>query len=82
VRQPTDRFILARLEKEGLEPSPEADKAELLRRVSFDLIGLPPTPQEEAAFLADTSPNAYEKQVDRLLASPRFDVAGFSALRG
>lgn len=72
VRQSLDRFILARLEKEGLEPSPEADKAALLRRVSFDLTGLPPTPDEEAAFLADRSPNAYEKQVDRLLASPRY----------
>ena len=72
VRQPLDRFILARLEKEGLEPSPEADKAALLRRVSFDLTGLPPTPEEEAAFLADSSPGAYEKQVDRLLASPRY----------
>jgi hypothetical protein len=72
VRGPIDRFILARLEKEGLQPSPDADKASLLRRVSFDLTGLPPTPQEEAAFLADSSPNAYEKQVDRLLASPRY----------
>jgi hypothetical protein len=72
VRQPLDQFILARLEKEGLEPSPEADKAALLRRVSFDLTGLPPTPAEEAAFLADSSPGAYERQVDRLLASPRY----------
>ncbi len=72
VRQPLDRFILARLEKEGLQPSPEADKAALLRRVSFDLTGLPPTPAEEAAFLADSSPGAYERQVDRLLASPRY----------
>jgi hypothetical protein len=72
VRQPMDRFILARLEKEGLEPSPEADKGALLRRVSLDLTGLPPTPEEEAAFLADSSPGAYEKQVDRLLASPRY----------
>jgi Protein of unknown function (DUF1549)/Protein of unknown function (DUF1553)/Planctomycete cytochrome C len=72
VRQPMDRFILARLEKEGLKPSPEADKAVLLRRVSFDLTGLPPTAEEEAAFLADSSPGAYEKQVDRLLASPRY----------
>jgi mono/diheme cytochrome c family protein len=72
VRQPLDRFILARLEKESLEPSLEADKAELLRRVSFDLTGLPPTAQEEAAYLADSSPNAYEKQVDRLLASPGY----------
>jgi hypothetical protein len=71
-RQPFDRFILARLEKEGLSPSPEADKSALLRRVSLDLIGLPPTPEEQAAFLADSSPNAYEKQVDRLLATPRY----------
>src|SRR6185503_14039656 len=70
VRQPLDRFILARLEKEKLSPAPEADKAELLRRVSLDLTGMPPTPEEQTAFLADTSPNAYEKQVDRLLASP------------
>jgi hypothetical protein len=72
VRQPMDRFILARLEKEGLRPSPEARKAALLRRVSFDLIGLPPTAEEEAAYLADSSPNAYEKQVHRLLSSPRY----------
>src|SRR3984957_16841502 len=72
VRQPLDRFILARLEKEGLQPSPEAEKALLLRRVSFDITGLPPTPEEEAAYLADSSANAYEKQVDRLLASPRY----------
>ena len=72
VRQPLDRFILARLEKEGLQPAPEATKSELLRRVSLDLTGLPPTPQEEATYLADPSPNAYEKQVDRLLASPRY----------
>jgi hypothetical protein len=72
ARQPLDRFILARLEKEGLAPSPEADKASLLRRVSLDLTGLPPTPAEQANYLADSSPNAYEKQVDRLLASPRY----------
>src|SRR5215471_10130097 len=71
-RHPLDRFILARLEKEGLSPSPEADKSALLRRVSLDLTGLPPTPQEQAAFLADSSPNVYEKQVDRLLTSPRY----------
>src|SRR5499427_7339912 len=71
-RQPLDRFILARLEKEGLSPSPEADKSVLLRRVSFDLTGLPPTPEEQALFLSDSSPNAYEKQVDRLLASPHY----------
>jgi hypothetical protein len=72
TRQPLDRFILARLEKEGLAPSPEADKAALLRRASLDLTGLPPTPEEQARYLADSSPNAYEKQVDRLLASPRY----------
>jgi len=71
-RQPFDRFILARLEREGLTPSPEADRSALLRRVSLDLTGLPPTPEEQASFLADSSPNAYEKQVDRLLISPRY----------
>lgn len=71
-KQPLDRFILARLEKEGLGPSPEADKAELLRRVSLDLTGLPPTAEEQAAYMADSSPNGYQKQVDRLLASPRY----------
>ena len=72
AHQPLDQFILARLEKEGLAPSPEADKAALLRRVSLDLTGLPPTPEEQATYLADSSPNAYEKQVDRLLASPHY----------
>ena len=72
VRQPLDRFILARLETEKLKPSPQASKAALLRRVSLDLTGMPPTPEEQAAFLADASVNAYEKQVDRLLASPRY----------
>ncbi len=67
-----DRFILARLEAAGLRPSPEADRATLLRRVTFDLTGLPPTPEEADAFLADDSPDAYEKAVDRLLASPRY----------
>ena len=71
-RQPLDRFVLARLEKEGLSPSPEADKSALLRRVSLDLTGLPPTPEQQASFLADSSPDAYEKQVDRLLASARY----------
>jgi hypothetical protein len=71
-RNPIDRFVLARLEQEGLSPSPEADKETLLRRVSLDLIGLPPTIPEIDAFLADKSPNAYEKQVDRLLASPHY----------
>jgi Protein of unknown function (DUF1553)/Protein of unknown function (DUF1549)/Planctomycete cytochrome C len=72
VRQPLDRFVLARLEREFLQPSPEATKAELLRRVSLDLTGLPPTAEEQAAYLANTSPNSYEKQVDRLLASPAY----------
>ena len=70
VRSPIDRFILARLEKEGLRPSPEADKVTLLRRLSLDLIGLPPTIAETDAFLADQSSNASEKQVERLLNSP------------
>ena len=69
---PIDAFILARLEKEGLKPAPEADKATLIRRASLDLTGIPPTAQEVDAFLADTSPNAYEKLIDRLLASPRY----------
>jgi hypothetical protein len=67
-----DHFILARLEKEGLPPSPEADRAALIRRVTFDLTGLPPSPAAVDAFLADRAPGAYEKVVDRLLASPRF----------
>ena len=72
VRNPIDAFVLARLEKEGLKPSPEADRATLLRRLSLDLIGLPPTIEEVDAFLEDKSPNAYEKQVERLLASPHY----------
>jgi hypothetical protein len=71
-RNPIDNFVLARLESEGLKPSPEADKATLLRRVYFDLTGLPPTPAAIDAFLADHSPNAYEKRVDQLLASPHY----------
>ena len=71
-RTPVDHFILARLEQKNLTPSPEADKATLIRRVSFDLTGLPPTPAEVDAFLADTSPRGYEDLVDRLLASPRY----------
>jgi mono/diheme cytochrome c family protein len=72
VRNPIDAFVLARLEKEKIAPAPQADRATLLRRVSLDLIGLPPTPQERDAFLADTSPQAYDRVVDRLLASPHF----------
>lgn len=71
-RNPLDAFILAAIEKQGLSPSAEADPQDLLRRLSFDLIGLPPTPDEMRAFLADKTPGAYERQVDRLLASPRF----------
>ncbi|MBI3852436.1 MAG: DUF1549 domain-containing protein [Verrucomicrobia bacterium] len=69
---PIDNFILGRLEKEKLKPSPEADKATLLRRLSLDLIGLPPTIAELDAFLADKSPDAYDKQVERLLKSPHY----------
>ena len=72
VRNPIDALILARLEKDGLKPSPEADKPTLIRRVTFDLTGLPPTPAEVDAFLADQSPEAYGRLVARLLASPRF----------
>ena len=71
-RNPIDRFVLARLEKEGLKPSPEADKVTLIRRLSLDLIGLPPTIAEVDAFVADTRPDAYERLVDRLLASPHY----------
>lgn len=71
VSTPVDAFLLARLESQGMKPSPPADKRTLLRRVTFDLIGLPPTPEESDAFLKDETPDAYEKVVDRLLASPR-----------
>lgn len=71
-RNEIDRFILARLEQEGLTPSPDAEKGRWLRRVTYDLSGLPPTVEEADAFLTDTSPNAFEKVVDRLLASKRF----------
>jgi hypothetical protein len=71
-RNGLDYFILARLEKEGLSPSPEAERATLIRRVTLDLTGLPPSPAEIDAFLADKSPGAYEKVVDRLLASPHY----------
>ncbi|MDO8544904.1 MAG: PSD1 and planctomycete cytochrome C domain-containing protein [Opitutaceae bacterium] len=72
IRNPIDNFILARLEREGLSPSPEVDKPRWLRRVSLDLIGLPPTPQEVETFVADTSATAHERVVDRLLASPHY----------
>ena len=97
VRQPNwprtslDRFILARLEERGLTPSPAADRRTLLRRVTFDLIGLPPSPEEVASFEADCSPDAYAKVVDRLLASPHYgerwgrhwlDVARYADTKG
>ncbi len=71
-RNEIDRFILERIEKEGLQPSPEADKATLIRRIALDLTGLPPSLAEVDAFLADDSPDAYERVVDRLLRSPRY----------
>ncbi len=72
VRNPIDQFILARLEKEHLKPSPEADKQTLLRRVSLDLTGLPPSPEEIKEFVEDKRSDAYERVVDRLLASPHY----------
>ncbi len=72
VRNPIDTFILAKLEEAGLAPAPAADPAVLLRRLSFDLTGLPPTPEEVDAFVQDHSPDAYEKLVDRLLASSQY----------
>jgi hypothetical protein len=91
VRTRMDRFILAKLEEKGLAPSPEADRRTLIRRASFDLLGLPPTAQEVEAFVADRSPGAYEKLIDRLLASPRYgerwgrywlDLARYSDTKG
>ncbi len=90
-RTPIDRFILAKLREKGLEPAPPADKRTLLRRVTFDLTGLPPTPEEIDAFLADSSADAYEKVVERLLASPHYgerwarhwmDVAHYAETHG
>lgn len=72
VRNPIDRFILARLAREGIEPSPEAGKRTLVRRLGLDLAGLPPEPEDVARFLADDSPQAYERLVDRLLESPHY----------
>jgi hypothetical protein len=72
VRTPVDAFILARLEAEGLTPSPEVERSRLLRRVYLDLIGLPPSVEEVEAFLADDAPDAYERVVERLLASPAY----------
>jgi Protein of unknown function (DUF1549)/Planctomycete cytochrome C len=72
VLNPIDAYVLARLQKEGLAASPEAGKTSLIRRVTLDLTGLPPTPEEVSAYLKDDSPGAYERVVDRLLASPAF----------
>jgi hypothetical protein len=72
VKNPVDAFILARLKKEGLHPAPLADRGTLIRRLYFDLIGLPPAPQEVAEFIADKSPDSYPKLVERLLASPHY----------
>lgn len=72
VRNPIDAFVFNRLDREGLSPSPEAERETLVRRVSLDLTGLPPTPRELDFFLNDPSPEAYERLVDRLLASPHF----------
>ncbi|GIW82481.1 MAG: hypothetical protein KatS3mg105_4288 [Gemmatales bacterium] len=91
VRNPIDAFILRKLDEKGLSFSPEADRLTLLRRASFDLTGLPPTPKEVQAFLADKDPRAYEKMIDRLLASPRYgerwgrfwlDLAGYADSEG
>jgi mono/diheme cytochrome c family protein len=91
VRTSVDRFILARLEAKGLSPSPEADRRTLIRRATFDLLGLPPTPEEVEAFVKDTSADAWEKVVDRLLASPHhgerwarhwLDVARYADTKG
>jgi len=73
---PIDAFILARLKKEALNPSASADRATLIRRVYFDLTGLPPGPADVAAFLADRSPDAWEKLVEHLLASPHYGELG------
>ncbi len=71
-RNEVDWFVLAKLDESGMQPSPKTDRARLLRRVYLDLIGIPPSPQEVDAFLADASPQAYERVVDRLLASPKY----------
>ena len=72
LKNPIDAFVLAKLESEGIEPSPEAEREKLIRRLSLDLTGLPPTPDEVASFMADSRPDAYQRQVDRLLDSPHF----------
>lgn len=91
IRTPVDAFVLAKLEAAGLSPSPAVDRRTLIRRLTFDLIGLPPTYDEVKAFVADPSPNAVEQLVDRLLASPRYgerwgrlwlDLARYSDTKG
>lgn len=91
VRTPIDAFLLAKLEAQGLGFNPDADKETLLRRVSLDLTGLPPTPEEVATFLSDDAPDAYERLVDRLLSSPHYgerwgrhwlDIAGYADSEG
>src|SRR5262245_19887032 len=72
VRNPVDAFLLVRLEEQGLTFSPTAERRELIRRLKFDLLGLPPTPQEVAAFLADDAPGAYERLVEKFLESPHY----------
>ena len=72
VRNPIDAFVLARLDREGLSPSQPADRETLIRRLTLDLTGLPPTPREVDAFANNSSPDALERLVDRLLASPRY----------
>src|SRR5262249_50810902 len=72
VRNPIDAFILAKAEEKGLQPAPEADRRTLVRRAYFDLNGLPPSPEEVDRFVNDQSADAYEKLIDRLLASPRY----------
>lgn len=72
VKNPIDRFVMARLEAEGMQPSPRADREQLIRRLTFDLTGLPPTREEINAFLSDTAPGAYKRVVDRLLAAPAY----------
>ena len=72
ARTPVDAFILAKLTEKGLKPSPPAERDVLIRRLTFDLHGLPPTPEEMAEFVSDSSDDAYEKVVDRLLRSPRY----------
>ena len=91
ARTPADRFVLAKLESRNLAPNPPADRRVLIRRLTFDLIGLPPTPEEVDAFVADPAPDAYERLVDRLLDSPHYgerwarhwmDVARFAESHG